>query len=328
MDWVQKVKAAYTAHTGRRAPPFPTRGMIVSGNTDHATIMLAPVAVAGHMSTNASAFEGWSLALRRWGNAQTVTIDWPPLSRADVTGSERKHRLHYQRFLYRVDRFVSLFDDWFRVANAGLLFDSEIISGTGPFYLNRQGDTEHPLGKGSPEDTLERSLLNDSTLLRRHLSISDAATPDRQIPVGLFSTPTPTEKSRIFPNGYIDFACVDRTTLWVFELKAGSNNPVGTLSELLFYTSIMRDVVEKRFHIEGNAGARARIRPEMLAHIREINGVMMGHSLPPFVAESEVFRMLNDAVDARWNKTSNGTKVSFRADQITGDDPYTFQLIA
>jgi hypothetical protein len=37
----------------------------------------------------------------------------------------------------------------------------------------------------------------------------------------------------------------NKLSFWIFELKKKGNNPLGILSELLFYTAIVRDMVAK-----------------------------------------------------------------------------------
>lgn len=134
----------------------------------------------------------------------------------------------------------------------------------------------------------------------------------------------PSESSRLFPGGYIDLLCVDGPKIGVFELKAGGTPPIGTLSELLFYVSIVRDLVRKNFRIENEReNARLGIRKEALQDADEIVGVMIGHQLPTWLTHPLIFQTLNDAARTRWSSPS----VSFRADRIEGD-PARFVAVA
>src|SRR4051812_26659707 len=86
--------------------------------------------------------------------------------------------------------------------------------------------------EGDSESALEHRLLKSSDFAA-HYGLAQG-TRDRQLPVGLFSKETPSRESQIFPGGKgaIDLVCLDADTIWLFELKAGGNIPVGTVTEL------------------------------------------------------------------------------------------------
>jgi len=294
--------------------------MRVSGDGNFARIQLRSDAVVSNMQTSAAAFEGWSLALHRWCDAK-VQLNWePPHSSASVNDEA-----HYQRFLYRVDRFASLFGgDWFQVGNPELLERSRVIGAAGPLFLNAPGDKQSLQPKNKREALLEDRLLRD-VIFDRHFGFTATGEKNRQVPVGLFSTPKPTRSPEcmIFPGGSaaIDLVCLDACRLWVFELKAGANIPVGTLSELLFYVSVMRDLLLKRFRIEQPIGERGGLRPDRLIDVNEVTGVMLGHDLAPLIADAAILRCLNAAISSRWNTKESAPCTSLRFAQIKADDP-------
>jgi hypothetical protein len=65
-------------------------------------------AILANLQTNAAAFEAWCLALRVWCEVEKIELRWQ--QPADNSPNEQ---CHYQRFLYRVERFRSLFPSWF-----------------------------------------------------------------------------------------------------------------------------------------------------------------------------------------------------------------------
>lgn len=328
--WEARLKAAYkanapTAAQGRRVrlPGRQKDGrwpMRVCGDGNIARIELSSDAVVRNMQTSAAAFEGWSLALHRWCDAK-VQLHWEP---PHITASATDEA-HYQRFLYRVDRFASLFGgDWFEVGNLDLLGRSRVIGAASPLFLNAPGNKQSSQPKDKREALLEDRLLRD-TAFDQHFGFTAAGEKNRQVPVGLFSTPKPTRSPEcmIFPGGSaaIDLVCLDASRLWVFELKAGANIPVGTLSELLFYVSVMRDLLLQRFRIEQPIGERGGLRPNKLIGVKELIGVMLGHGLAPLIADAEILRRLNAAITSRWNTAESAPLTSLRFAQITASDP-------
>ena len=333
-NWNDRLRATYRENC-RQEPDWTKRpvrlpadgAMSVSGEANHAVIALTSDAIVRNMQSNAAAFEGWSLALRQWCGAEKVTLSW----QAPVPQHDPKENRHYQRFLYRVERFSSLFE-WFDVATPDRL--APWRQPTGNLYLNVAGDASKPKAsdresstKSSPETELERRLLTDEAFHRHYKFAGDAnetkVVKDRQFPVGLFLEQRPTAASAVFPGGKgaIDLVCLDDRHLWLFELKARKNISVGTITEVLFYVSVIRDAVMGKFRFGVSAGDRAIFRPEMVEQVDEITGVMLGHDLHPLIGDPKLLALLNDAVKERWNCVSGSPAVSFRADQIETDQP-------
>jgi hypothetical protein len=333
-DWNERLKTNYKSRA-RPQPHRPVRlpaesSMRVSGEENHAIIEMRTDAVYRNMQENGAAFEGWCLALRYWCKADKITLKWQPKD-SPASGALTTEQRHYQRFLYRVERFQSLFD-WFDVAVIDPFRHSRVIN-SGPLFLNVAGKLTKKAesNKSLPafdqsEHALETRLLNDPQF-NGDFKFGEGAFIDRQFPVGLFSTSKPANSSAIFPGGKgaIDLVCLDNQTLWLFELKANKNIPIGTLTEILFYTSVMRDVRIGKFQfgtasygVDGspNPGHRGKFNPHSITQIDSIEGVMLGHDIHPLLADPGLICLLNDAVKTHWNCDADAPAVSFRVGRI------------
>ena len=125
--------------------------------------------------------------------------------------------------------------------------------------------------------------------------------PDRQMPVGLFDGP-PAQGGRIFPGGKsaIDLVGVDHEgALWLFELKTDRNRKVGALSELFFYSMILRDARSGRiaFH-DRTPGQRSTITPTEITAAPCIHARLLAKGCHPLLSTA-VFGALNKAAEAR-----------------------------
>ena len=152
--WSKRLNAAYNGREAvrNRDVRLPASGpMTVSGEGRNVTITLRPDAVVRNMQENSAAFEGWSVALKRWCDVATVTLQWEPPSDAKFG---QKHGRHYQRFLYRVARFQSLFPEWFVVGPSNPFSQSMVLEAD-KLFLNVAGDgPDVPSTSSRAEDVL------------------------------------------------------------------------------------------------------------------------------------------------------------------------------
>jgi hypothetical protein len=302
-DWSRRLSAGYYAATGKkRAVRLPgDAAFSVEGDGEIAHLKLPASAVTGNMQSNASAFESWCLALHRWCGA-TVALSW-------VEPGEGRHP-HYERFLYRVKRFDSLFGkNWFSYSDpTDAIGRSRALSAEGGLWLNVGGDkpkTQKPRDKDPQfwtEDQWECHLANsDVSHLERTFDLADGV-KDQQFPVGLFSDSTPALGNAIFPGAKsaIDIIALKDTRLWIFELKKAGNVGFGALSELMFYTSVMRDASTGTFGFaRPKAGSRSAVSPEMIRQVLQIDAVLLTPDLHPLIDDG-ILDLINDACGARW----------------------------
>lgn len=128
---------------------------------------------------------------------------------------------------------------------------------------------------------------------------------DRQFPVGLFKG-EPKEGEEIFTGGKsaIDLIGTDwNHGLWLFELKNKTNVAVGGLSELLFYSAVLRDTQGGNpvFNFsKASLGKRAEVFPDDVRNARHIHArLLVGRNHP--LLTDDVFDLLNVAADqAGW----------------------------
>src|SRR6266513_4766521 len=111
-EWGQRLREEYKRKTGyQRRIRLPVSDQIsFEGGVDALTVTLQTKSICSNLQTNRAAFEAWSLALRVWCGIENIELRWQPLSNRSDEGW-----YHYQRFLYRAERFRSLFPEWFHL---------------------------------------------------------------------------------------------------------------------------------------------------------------------------------------------------------------------
>lgn len=259
----------------------------LSGDKQTLRLCLTQDAVTRNMQENVAAFDSWILALKAWGCADQVVLRWQePQDTANG---------HYQRFLYRVSRFRDLFSDWFVVDCKDLLHASKLNHAKNLLLNMPMGiakDVPHP---SSLEAILEKYLV-DSGWLAKRFRLKKIG---RQFPVGLFADKVAKDKM-IFTGGKsaVDLVGIDpENTLWVFELKAKGNQPLGIVSELIFYTSMMRDLALGTFSCQTDEALQfdGRLHPNEIVGIKTIRGCLLAPAFHPLLANSKIVDLLNTA---------------------------------
>ena len=328
--WSRRLRDGYAENRNVRLPAKQrngpsgeiTRGLMeVVGDDDIAQIHLTSEAIHANMQTNAAAFEGWALALKRWAGAKRVGLFW-----SSAEGADGVLAPHYERFLYRARRFADLFPDWFWLD--GDTSPSAALGNDGHRVLNMPGDRQHPSenpvcesGKWVNEHEMECFLRQDAGFAK-HFGFREGYRTDQQFPVGLFRTPYPDGRGRIFPGGKgaIDLVCADQDRFWLFELKAGKNIPLGTISELIFYASVIRDAALGHFQFTRaeTTGKNVSVTGDDVVRAKSVIAVMLGDKLHPLLSGGDLLHMLNEAVKTRWN-VEGQPSVEFRAATIRDD---------
>jgi len=328
LSWGKRLAEKYKAKTDSdRKIRLPAADQIqFEGERDRITVTMQPKAIVANLQTNAAAFEAWSLALKVWCDVDQVELRWQP--------PEDPRNPHYQRFLYRAERFRSLFPEWFSLGRTDLLSDAAAL-GSGPFSLNTPGDRsaleERQKDKAATDSARESDLeirLFNSKQFRDHFQLDEVS---QQFPVGLFLGSV-NRKNRIFTGGKsaIDLIGIGDATLRLFELKAGDNIPAGILSELLFYTSVMRDALpgsdRKPARFQFNSAKPRNILCDSVMSCKRIEAVFLGEAFHPVIGHPEIIRALNGAAKSHWNTGDAHVPVSFRGFLLKGSSKTGFQF--
>lgn len=316
-DLEQALREAHHRHTAaskQRTIKLPSK-LHIERDSNGLLFRLDAASVSSNMQTDAAAFEGWALTMRLWLGEQAIPhilLDWAV---PDVRSG------HYERFLYRAAQFLTLFPEWFSVAEPQELQNRRTLTEK-VLKLNipsSKTSSSPPVNK-FPEYEFETGLIN-SGHLREHFHLERV---DRQFPVGLFADEV-SDATRIFPGGKsaIDIVGVgDDDRLWIFELKAGNNVKVGILSELLLYTGLMREAsgltTRIEFEVAGET-TRALVYPEHVKRCSGINAVMLVEHLHPLLEHPKLLSTLNSAADIHWNR--DGAKpVCFSKARVRKED--------
>jgi hypothetical protein len=330
----KNLRAAYARETGisKSAVRFPEKLIRVEGTLSDIRLSLTKEAVTANMQTNAAAFEAWSLILRVWCDAKSVALTWdrpePPYS------DKQYYNPHYERFLYRVAQFSTLFSDWFAYEDRAKDLDLARSLNADNLTLNVAGTRpqtavgcERADGVKIKAEAALELMLCFSKEFAKFFGL-DRSRVDRQLPVGLFEGAV-AKSHRVFTGGKsaIDLVAMAGSSLWLFELKAGKNISAGALSELLFYTSLIRDVREGHIDFENGGANTMRVSPSDIRSCSAIEAVLLAEKIHPLVGHSKIVETLNNAADRAWNRGGKAS-IRFHAASVSGDNPTQFVRVA
>jgi len=281
--------------------------MSFSGDEQCLEVTLRPAAITeSNMQDNDSAFEAWILAIVAWCDVASVTI------KCEMPESDaRRASKHYQRALYRLQRFSELMNGLVTVHPPELFLDSKITNCLSPTLNVALGkDTARARSSIGSESEIEKEFKRtDSPARNRLMKAFELTKLDRQFPVGLFDGEPRRDKDKdpgIFTGGKsaIDLIGLDRNNgIWIFELKRDGNVAVGALSELLFYSAVLRDAQGDKPAFKFSTrklGARAEVYPEDVRGAARIHARLLLNNLHPLL-NNNLFALLNKAASqAGW----------------------------
>jgi hypothetical protein len=278
---------------------FPARTEIeISGSRERVTITMKEKGLQENMQTDAAAVEGWALALLQHCGVKRVQIELDP-------GAAAGGR-HYQRLLYRLQRFAELFPecDISKLdAKPRALGSHEklILNQPNPRKVSPEVQSTERMLAVSREKPTESDLemaLEISNTFRSHFQLEKVM---RQWPVGLFCGKV-ARGNEIFTGGKsaIDLIGIRNDTLVLFELKKAGNRKVGAISELLFYASVMRDAIGASAIFEfksKKARGNCAIGPEDILRCSKICAVLLAPDFHPLISEPGILAKLNEATE-------------------------------
>lgn len=279
----------------------------ISGDRDRVTMTLTKKGLHANMQTDAAAFEAWALALLCHCDVKNVVIAVEEGLQKPDKGPETQH---FERFLYRLTRFAELFPDQVTV-DRELAGSARALGSERGLFMN-QPSSHRPeverearirklfdnAGRHSESD-LEKALEVSDTF-RKMLGLEKVM---RQWPVGLFDGRV-DNSNRVFNGGKsaIDLIGIRGTELVLVELKKDGNRKAGAISELLFYSSLMRDVLKGHFKFAEQPQKRNCAMSGIdIMHCTSISGVLLAPAMHPLIGDPAIVSALNAAFARRWS---------------------------
>jgi hypothetical protein len=178
----------------------------------------------------------------------------------------------------------------------------------------------------SSESELERKLYS-SKAFKEHFYLDKVG---RQRPVGLFKNKVAVS-NQIFPGGSsaIDLIGSSRGTILVFELKKPGNIKVGVISELIFYTSVIRDAAGSGAPFqfpEARSAPGTTVRSSDIRGCIKIEAVLLHDDRHPLIGDEALFNRLNKAAGQHWNASFGRVPVKFRSTRFSeGHEDFAFK---
>lgn len=271
---------------GKLSIKFPLRIDLQENN--HVITLTMLDGMAKNMQDDSAAFEGWILCLKAAmdteGEKYRFILDW---------NEAETENPHYQRFLYRVNKFTEFFggnDGWFSVKTTQRLDASKVKYNSGEKYAlncpmpgNRINDSD-----ASEENYLENEIVRRQKDLEYLKQICPVDYWRRQLPVGVFKQNVKKDGA-IFTCGKsaIDLWGIKGECLYILELKAEGNYKVGVLSEIFFYVMVLQDEQARRFVREKSEEG------ESIRNTDKIKAFILAPELHPFITP-KVFDLLNE----------------------------------
>lgn len=270
--------------SGKPSIKFP-RGIGFQENRHVITLTMRDSGVK-NMQDDSAAFEGWALCLKAGLDVEATKCCLKWNKPADPNDK------HYQRFLYRADRFNSIFggrDGWFFIDDESKEFIVDLeIKDDKKYFLNTPSTPDEDRRN---DETKNKESRLENEILRQQDNLKDLkklcpANLQRQLPVGLFREKV-IKDNAIFPSKHsaIDLWGTNGDDLYIFELKAAGNCKVGVLSELFFYTMVLQDEQAGRFFRESCEGKSIR-------NTNQIKAFILAPELHPFITP-KVFVLFN-----------------------------------
>ena len=275
-----------------RKPSIKFPSEIDFQENNHVITLTMRDSMVKNMQDDSAAFESWSLCLKACLDAEPMKccLKWnKPADPKDP---------HYQRFLYRVDRFNNIFggsEGWFFIDNDSKEFMVDLEIKDDKNYFLNSPSTRNEDRINDKTKNIESRLENE--ILRQQDNLKDLkelcpATLYRQLPVGLFREKV-IKDNAIFPSKHsaIDLWGANGDDLYILELKAKRNCKVGVLSELFFYTMVLRDEKVGRFVRKSNE--EELFEGKSIRNTNKIKAFILAPELHPFITQ-KVFDLLNE----------------------------------
>lgn len=265
------------------------------------TLVLSGKGLRANMQDNEGAFESWAFVLKFYLQdiINTVTIDW------DESSFINEDNLHFNRFVYRLTRFVQSYDWAFSMKPIPQIPSMLVCN----FPIG---------GAANAEDHIEGSEgWIECKYVAKHRTEYEVM--DHQLPVGIFHDKV--SKTTHYTTGQksaIDIWAIKNGEFYVFELKKPNNIVLGIISELLFYTNIIHDIMSHRIQFQKDAKIQKSISENyrgfgdlynayQSGSIQKINAILLAESFHPLI-NPDLLNFINDSARLKYSRISFSMK--------------------
>ena len=267
-------------------------GYIYDKEIKNLTLLVKIKGLKANMQNDEASFDSWAIALKYHLREyiETITIDWE----RDFSNGE-DGILHYNRFVYRLAKFVQTYS-WAHSAKPIPVIPTTL-------YCNIGREKAASIDKHSPESEgwLECKYVMDHSM--------EYDVINHQFPVGIFyEKVSRTTHYTTGGKSAIDIWAIKNDCLSIFELKEPKNKPLGIISELMFYTNILDDILSHRIMYEESKNVEYAVKHDIRGFkkfheayekgtINKIESIFLANNLHPLLSDG-LIDFINDS--PRW----------------------------
>ena len=276
-------------------------GIGLSFSDDTLEIVLNRKSVFGNMQEDPSAFEGWILCVKSALENKGYQVKKVNIKFRDsfqMGDSQKEKQFCYRLFKCSRNYGWKIPEDTTIMANVSSL-DGAVL--TCP-----KNDAASIEVAQNAEARLERIYIEAQKKKGKVIN--------QQLPIGLFKDKV-ADVNRLTITSFLDLWEVEKETMKIYELKAKGNNKIGIISELLYYTNMMSDILNGCFCFEPNSKDYRGVETlkKSIGKIKHLEGVFLTDTLHPLISENK--KKLADAMAF----VSGAVNVSFTFEKNTDD---------
>lgn len=278
-------------------------GYIYDKEIKNLTLLVKIKGLKANMQDDEASFDSWAIALKYHLREyiETITIDWE----RDFSNGE-DGILHYNRFVYRLAKFVQTYS-WAYSAKPIPAIPTTL-------YCNIGREKAASIDKHSPESEgwLECKYVMDHSM--------EYDVINHQFPVGIFHEKV--SRTTHYTTGgksAIDIWAIKNDCLSIFELKEPKNKPLGIISELMFYTNILDDILSHRIMYEESKNVEYAVKHDIRGFkkfheayekgtINKIESIFLANNLHPLLSNG-LIAFINDSPRWKYKNISYKHKV-------------------
>ena len=278
-------------------------GYIYDKEIKNLTLLVKIKGLKANMQDDEASFDSWAIALKYHLREyiETITIDWE----RDFSNGE-DGILHYNRFVYRLAKFVQTYS-WAHSAKPIPAIPTTL-------YCNIGREKAASIDKHSPESEgwLECKYVMDHSM--------EYDVINHQFPVGIFHEKV--SRTTHYTTGgksAIDIWAIKDDCLFIFELKKPGNKELGIISELMFYTNIVDDILSHRIMYEESKNVEYAVKHDIRGFkkfheayekgtINKIESIFLANNLHPLLSNG-LIDFINDSPRWKYKNISYKHKV-------------------